>query len=487
MSATRLLRDLRHTLHNSTQEQFDHTLTKHFVPHSASASSLLVKSRPTSAAPSKEDFKADDATAIGQWVAQRLTELQTREEAALKKFSEGRTKALEDDPFKWGAGRVAEWLSVHAPPQLVGPLREQGLRGMELLALDEADLCALGCSLVDRKRLLTRLAQLRSQTSLAREAALKRQEPGGVTLGLHLSSRRERLGVLHDCFSKVLTHMPSVPLKTRRLLTVLFQQCEAVGLESLARIERDASSSLRRDEALAEKHRRAARERIEPVMAAEALAEDKLLECEILLELEKRKLAALRESVFAADLGLADKLKPTISPALSLPLADFEGQGVLGLDEQILKTSEELLEFIEETENDQGEATEMLNKNVDNLFRFQKQSMAFDIQAADERLRAHRASYGAPGVSAPSPSGAKGGDKGKKGSSKKLGGKDKDKSPAKGRGGRSSKDKDTGGGRASPSEQKDASDTEAAPSYTQPPNSVESTPRGRTTAAARRS
>ena len=28
----------------------------------------------------------------------------------------------------------------------------------------------------------------------AREAALKRQEPGGVTLGLHLSSRRERLG-----------------------------------------------------------------------------------------------------------------------------------------------------------------------------------------------------------------------------------------------------------------------------------------------------
>ena len=112
--------------------------------------------------------------------------------------------------------------------------------------------------------------------------------------------------------------------------------------------------------------------------------------------------AALRESVFAADLGLADKLKPTISPALSLPLADFEGQGVLGLDEQILKTSEEFLEFIEETENDQGEATEMLNKNVDNLFRSRSNRWRIDIQAADERLRAHRASYGAPGVRAES-------------------------------------------------------------------------------------
>ena len=119
MSATRLLRDLRHTLHNSTQEQFDHTLTKHFVPHSASASSLLVKSRPTSAAPSKEDFKADDA-AIGLWVAQRLTELQTREEAALKKFSRVGRKHWRTIRSNGVPDVSAEWLSVHAPPQLVG-------------------------------------------------------------------------------------------------------------------------------------------------------------------------------------------------------------------------------------------------------------------------------------------------------------------------------------------------------------------------------
>ena len=68
---------------------------------------------------------------------------------------------------------------------------------------------------------------------------------------LHLDSRRQRLTVLGQCLGRVLSFCPSVPLRIRRLITVLWQQTEAIGVESLARIELDQIAYERRAMALA--------------------------------------------------------------------------------------------------------------------------------------------------------------------------------------------------------------------------------------------
>lgn len=278
----------------------------------ASAGSLALNAasiRPlTSASGSltQKIHRPDYSKEIGLWVAKRLSDLQAAEDDTATRLNEGRQARQLDDPQLWDADQVSLWLRevVGLSEPTIAHLHAQDIHGLELFTLDDADLGALGCALAERKRLLQMTGELRRAAPSAKAAAAASANgghQGGGTLQLHLDSRRQRLTVLGQCLGRVLSFCPSVPLRIRRLITVLWQQTEAIGVESLARIELDQIAYERRAMALAERNRRTTRSQIEPHMTICARLEDTIIELEKALELERTQLQILRDSVEAPE------------------------------------------------------------------------------------------------------------------------------------------------------------------------------------------
>ena len=376
------LRHLRKTLLAAQERDFD--------PRAAPAAQVAkVSQRPgTASAPNLKKVapnaaqtqKADDGTWLGMWVSQRLSNLQLDEDAARNRFAEGRLKPPSEsfDPMTWGCEQTCEWLAntARAPPHVVAELREQGLRGVELITLDDADLCAMGCPIAERRRVLRALRTLRMRTPTVHDAAIaeRRPEPGASELALHLRERRERLSVLQECVGKALTYLgPNVPLKTRRLLGVLFQQTEAVGLEALAHVERDHATRRRHDEQVLERQRRRTRNRVEPLLAALALVEDRLVESERLVEIERAKLQSMRDAM----MGESDTLGTANAKGRGdanggdddgidwrkLEMQDFVAHEVpSNLGERLLKVGDSFKTMLADAERDGGQAKAMLRE-----------------------------------------------------------------------------------------------------------------------------
>ena len=307
---------------------------------------------------------ADYSKDIGLWVANRLKDLQGADDDAHKRYAEGRKSsgAQVDEPQLWDALRVSQWLreSVGLSESTISNLYEQDMHGMELFTLDDADLSALGCPLAERKRLLQMVCELRRAAPAARAAAASEtsEKHGHGALRLHLDSRRERLTVLGQCLGRVLSFCPSVPLRTRRLLTVLWQQTEAVAVEALARIERDQVTHERRALAAAERSRRTVRNQIEPHMAMCAKLEDMVAELENCLNLERAQLQILRESVQAPELSRRRRKGEGVAHHTMHP-ADYP-MGSWELGDKLENVGESLHTFLEEHERVGGDGDRAL-------------------------------------------------------------------------------------------------------------------------------
>lgn len=268
-------------------------------------------------APSGKDDVA--ATEAGQWVARRLSELAAKERVA--ELEATRVRAVRNDApdlASWTERDVETWLRdvVLLDPSVTAALCEQGVSGLELLTLDDVDLRATGvASLAERKRALRLIRELRDRAaspstgSSGTGAILGKSMPSqshrsllnsvksNAALRRLTTTRRERMGVLGECLGKVLSLSPAVPLKTKRLLLILWQQTEAIGLEALACVEADAGARLAREEASAERGRRRARTLMERQMRVVGECEDRITELQGLLRLEQQKLSSLRDSM----------------------------------------------------------------------------------------------------------------------------------------------------------------------------------------------
>jgi hypothetical protein len=274
----RELRSIQQALARASREQTS-------APSRVRSSPNLVRSSPNLVRSSHRQAIApanpDTSTAIGEWVAAKLSDLQSIEQAAERALTEGRVQRPvdpTDDPALWDADRVAKWLgeTANVSTEIVLAIWEQGVSGLELLTLDDADLSALRMPLSERKRTLDLIRTLREQAAAA-AGLLAPRASCDIGLQTHLNARRKRLAVLYECFSRMLIHIaPTVPLKTRRLLHALWQQAEAVSLEALARVERDALTLSRRDEGVADRCRRKARFAVEAQLKARAECEDRI-------------------------------------------------------------------------------------------------------------------------------------------------------------------------------------------------------------------
>ena len=317
---SRALRDLRHALDAAQEQDFGEDATAPTAPPQMPSRASTASAPVLHPVQKGGKHSKDGGAAVGLWVAQRLTALQREEDAARARLAQGQLRPTHDNPFDWSADRVWEWLThtANAPRHLVATLHDQGLTGVELFTLDDADLESLGCTIAERRRLLHLLQNLRTHKPSAFDAALASRLPAGradtapslqelpshAQLALHVSGRKERLSVLHECFARVLNQTPALPLKTRRLLLLLFQQSEAVGLEALAQLDRDGAARRRQHEELSERHRKGARVRLERMMAAQGKLEDRLYETERLVEIEKSKLQSMRDAMFDSTLGV---------------------------------------------------------------------------------------------------------------------------------------------------------------------------------------
>eukprot|EP00900_Chrysochromulina_parva_P021704 jgi/Chrpa1/4167/Chrysochromulina_OHIO_Genome00017071-RA len=239
--------------------------------------------------------RSDDSAAVGNWVARRLAQ-QALDEKVLQDATKAPQTGASVDLASWSVDDVSEWLrtTVRFDAEQVEALRAQGISGVELTTLDELDLRVLGVvDLPQRKRILRQLHELRARA--------RREVPSGALseqkLARQLEARRRRLQVLGECMAKVLATTPVIPLRTRRLLTQLWQQAEDVGLDALAQIDLNDNVHRQREAEQAERIRHACRRRLEAQMRACAEAEDVLHETEELLRLERAKMEMLRASM----------------------------------------------------------------------------------------------------------------------------------------------------------------------------------------------
>ena len=278
------LRELRRALDKAEAKAAGSTT----APLSTSTSVPAFKGRTIVSEPQKQ---GDDGQAIGIWVAKRLAQLDHAEHQT--QFFD----AHDISAASWTADEVGHWLrsTLQWEEHHAAELTQQGLTGSELLLLDDDDLHALQLPLAMRKRCLHALSVLRLRASAARGAAIAGQRAGPQRR--RLACRRERLSVLYECFSKVLSHCPSVPLKTKRVLLALWQQSEAISVEAFSKEEADTDEYRRRGAQEAERWRKATRRLVEAQLIETARAEDRAEHAETLLRLERAKLEALRESV----------------------------------------------------------------------------------------------------------------------------------------------------------------------------------------------
>ncbi len=272
------------------------------IPSKSPSSAILSHDEPAIEAvpssggwPTLEARSRDDSAAVGKWVSRRLVQL-ALDEKVLQDATKAPQSEAAVDLASWSVDDVSEWLrtTVRFDEQQVEALRAQGISGAELTTLDDLDLRVLGVAeLQQRKHILRQLNILRARAP--REAAsgtLAQQK-----LARLLEAKRRRLHVLGECTAKVLATTPAIPLRTRRLLTQLWQQAEGVSLDALAQIECDDAARRQREAEQAERARRACRRRLEAQMRACAEAEDALHEAREQVRVEQSKLQALREAM----------------------------------------------------------------------------------------------------------------------------------------------------------------------------------------------
>ena len=155
---------------------------------------------------------------------------------------------LDGDPTLWEVRDVAEWLRLYAQlsvAQVRSAIEEHGVAcGLDLLALDDGDLHALGLTRVaERKQLLRMLAALRLRARRAVSEARSR---------VYCVAQQHRLAALSECVHEVFVHScDTLNLKTQRLLVALWSQCEGLGEDALARVERDATAWRVREQVIA--------------------------------------------------------------------------------------------------------------------------------------------------------------------------------------------------------------------------------------------
>jgi len=251
-------------------------------PYSAGSASV-----PSLRAPKK---KEDDGTALAHFAARQLSQLPHYVSNSYTKATGSLGEAARVNLANWTVDSVAEWLRAHArlEDELIDSICRQGINGKELITLDDMDLRALGmASLPERKRVLRLLEQLRLRSALPRA----RHGP----LQQHLDVRRERLTGLCETFSRVLSHFPAMPIKSKRVLMTLWHENEAVGLEALGRIERDAALRRQAELDLTERFRQQARNLIEAQIVLRAQVEDREVALELRLHNEQSTVASLRE------------------------------------------------------------------------------------------------------------------------------------------------------------------------------------------------
>lgn len=251
--------------------------------------------------PTLEARARDDSEAVGTWVSRRLAQLARDEQAELGAARMSNHDVV--DVASWSVQDVSEWLqaSVGFAEDQVEALRSQGISGLELSSLDDLDLRVLGItSLPERKRILRMLHELRARAQRAPSGTgtLAQQK-----LARMLETKRRRLSVLGECNAKVLATTPAIPLRTRRLLAVLWHQMETVGQDAISQIEQDDVQRRKREGELGERARRSCRRALEVQMAACAAAEDRMHQAQEKLRIEQQKLGALREAM-ADEAGL---------------------------------------------------------------------------------------------------------------------------------------------------------------------------------------
>ena len=98
---------------------------------------------------------------------------------------------------------------------------------------------------------------------MARKVRVYPEHQGLLDEPEQLFRGRERLTGLCETFSRVLSHFPAMPIKSKRVLMTLWHENEAVGLEALGRIERDAALRRQAELDLTERYRQQARTLIE--------------------------------------------------------------------------------------------------------------------------------------------------------------------------------------------------------------------------------
>ena len=126
-------------------------------------------------------------------------------------------KARMYDPSSWTEAELEDWMrGIQLDEAPLRELRSRGISGLELLALDDADLAAVGVKPVrERTRVLRELQQLRFRS---------RRSIGTAESQRFVSLQRGRSAVLTECMETVLLqHCPQLPLKLQRLLLALWQ------------------------------------------------------------------------------------------------------------------------------------------------------------------------------------------------------------------------------------------------------------------------
>jgi hypothetical protein len=312
----------------------------------------------------------DDGEVVGAWVTRRLAELAERRAAGTIAHDASRADA---NVTRWTTHEVEAWLVETAlfTAEQAAAVREQGVSGSELLTLDDTDLRVLGvATLSERKRVLRLLAQLRLRSakdvSVMESPRKKGSQPSSPRAPPKQQlSVREHLGALGECIGKVLAHTPMIPLKSRRLLLVLWHQGESVALEAAARLERERLASRRREDAAEARRLREARALIEAGLVRCAEAEDRAAHLVELLQLERQKGELLRESLEPRSFEQLDEVEEEarnerIAAVKKLVASDFDAAEVpRDLGETLLRVSDALVAVAQCAEGEMRDALDL--------------------------------------------------------------------------------------------------------------------------------
>lgn len=229
--------------------------------------------RPMSAAPRlttspwllAQPPRADDAAALQRWVERRLGPFNGADAEP-----DGAFHAATD----WDTPEVLTWLRCSVGLEQYGhAFAAQGVRGAALLTLDETDLLSMGIrSLGHRKRILQACEELRQRLPSL---------PAALASGAgadHIGKQRRHVAALSECMQKVMAHCHDMPLHSRQMLQQLWDAQQRISLESLAEMEAQRAALKRREAEQLPRRQARVRASLEPLMRAQAQAEDRAVE-----------------------------------------------------------------------------------------------------------------------------------------------------------------------------------------------------------------